>query len=61
MFTQQCFPANIEHNAVVSAPSEPDKKYFGMDETPEIKISEITEEIFTSKVMFTALNFLNTY
>ena len=52
----KCLTLNIVYKALVSAPSKPDKKYFGIAETSFKDI----QEIFATKNMLTAQNFLNT-
>ena len=56
----KCLTANIVYKAVVSAPNKPDKKYFSIAETSLKIVSEIMQDIFATKSMLTALNFLNT-
>ena len=46
----KCLTSNILYKTVISAPSNPDKKYFGIAETQLQIVSKSTQEIAT-KVM----------
>ena len=56
----KCLTANIVFNAKVSAPSKPDKKNFGIAETAfKDRFRNHTKD-FTTKIILTTLNSVNT-
>ena len=54
----KCLTANIVYKVVVSAPSKPDKKYFGIGETSFKE--RFRNDTTDFNQMLTTLNFLNT-